>query len=212
MNPFLDVTANQRSSLTGHKTYSDVKQLSPKLTHTPLAQQSNNTNHCKTQTNSQSGSGQTKNHNRRTKHSTYQSNGKKRNFSGTHNSNLDINSVENRPNSRLGNNSNSNHNAGVSGKRGDKIQTKNSFDSVRSTNISSSVGSNSSTASSEGSNIKSSKGDLLCDINRFGLKIILNGFYFINRSNLKGNKFQRKVICNGHSSGKTGDSTSNWTA
>lgn len=157
MNSFLDVTANQRSSLNTHKNYSDLKQLSPKLINTPLAQQSNNTNHTKTQS-SQNGSNQTKNNNRR-KHSTYQSNGKKRNFNGSHNSNLGgSNNADNRQYQQLGNTSSSNHNATVSGKKGDKFQTKDRFDSVRSTTTSSSLSSNSSESSSERSNSKSSKG------------------------------------------------------
>lgn len=168
MNSFLDVTANQRSSVNANNNYSDVKPLSPKLTHTPLAQQSNNTNHAKALTNQHGGS---KNQNRR-KSSTYQTNGKKRNFNGSQNSNVGVSnhSVDNRQyQQRVGNNNNnnsnssSNQNATVSGKKGDKLQTRDSFDSAaRSSNATSSVGGSSSSSEgggSEGSSNKSNKGN-----------------------------------------------------
>lgn len=158
MNSFLDVTANQRSALNAHKNYSDLKQLSPKLAHTPLAQQSNNTNHTKTQAN-QNGSNQSKNGNRR-KSSTYQTNGKKRNFSGSQHPNVGVsNSVDNRQYQRLGNNNSLNHNATVSGKKGDKHQTKDNFDSTRPTNTTSSLSSDYSEGSTETHSSKSSKGN-----------------------------------------------------
>lgn len=209
MNSFLDATANQRSSLNAHKNCGDLKQLSPKLTQTPLAQQSNNTNHTKTQPN-QTASNQTKNNNRRK--NTYQSNGKKRNFSGSqnnaHNIGVSNNSADNRQYHRLGNNNSSNHNATVSGKKGDTFQIKDSFDSVRSTNANAnentnentgtslSRSSNNSESSSEGVNTKPNRGNWMTSsmysmnwtiphFNRSGSNEQLNCWYEIDFQRLQ---------------------------
>lgn len=112
MNTFIDVA--HRSSLNAHpaKNFNDTKpQPSIQKPQTPINQQSIITNHTKVQpiTNSNSN----KNSGRR-KHQTYQTNGKKRNFTGAQNNNNNNNNIRTNGNINANNTNSASVNIGVS--------------------------------------------------------------------------------------------------